>query len=167
MSTERATPPSPLGRLRYIVAVGFGSGFSPVASGTAGSLVALPLIWALVELGGWQALLGGTVVVTGIGFWAAEGVARWTGRNDPREVVIDEIAGQMVTLLFVPLTVQTVVAGFLLFRVADIWKPFPARRSEALPGGLGIMMDDLIAGVYANLAVQAMILLVPEWMGTR
>ena len=72
----------------------------------------------------------------------------------------------MVALLFVPLTVQTVVAAFLLFRLADIFKPFPARRSEALPGGLGIMMDDLIAGVYANLAVQVMVYLAPGWMGT-
>ena len=79
--------------------------------------------------------------------------------------MIDEIAGQMVTLLFVPLTLQTVAAGFFFFRAADVIKPPPARSAESLPGGLGIMADDLIAGVYANLIVQGLIWLVPTWMG--
>ena len=155
-----------VGGLRYALAVGFGSGFSPIASGTAGSLVALPVVWVAVRLGGWPVLAAVTVVTTVVGLWAAEGVARAVGRSDPGIVVIDEIAGQMVTMLFVPLTWQTLTVGFFLFRLADIVKPFPARRSEKLPGGLGIMMDDLIAGVYANLAVQALVWLFPSWMGT-
>ncbi len=157
---------SGVGGLRYVLAVGFGSGFSPIASGTAGSLVALPIIWVAVRFGGWPTLLAVTAITTVVGLWAAEGVARATGRSDPGIVVIDEIAGQMVTMLFVPLTWQTLTAGFFLFRLADIVKPFPARRSERLPGGLGIMVDDLIAGVYANLAVQGLLWLFPSWMGT-
>jgi phosphatidylglycerophosphatase A len=156
---------SATGRLRFVIAVGFGSGFSPFASGTAGSAVALPLIWFLVWLGGWQALLAGTAVTALVGWWAAEGVSRTVGLKDPGIVVIDEIAGQMATMLFVPLTLQTIAAGFFFFRAADVLKPFPARSSEALPGGLGIMMDDLIAGVYANLVVQVLIWLAPTWMG--
>lgn len=156
---------SGMDRLRFVIAVGFGSGFSPFASGTAGSAVALPLIWLLVWLGGWPALLAGTVVTALVGWWAAEGTSRAVGLKDPGIVVIDEIAGQMVTMLFVPLTLQTLAAGFFLFRAADVWKPFPARTSEALPGGLGIMMDDLIAGVYANLALQVVVYFVPTWMG--
>ena len=166
MPPETRTGRRGVGGFRYLLAVGFGSGFSPIASGTAGSLVALPIIWFAVRLGGWPALLTATVITTAVGLWAAEGVARAVGRSDPGIVVIDEIAGQMVTMLFVPLTLQTLAAGFFLFRLADIVKPPPARRSERLPGGLGIMIDDLIAGVYANLAVQALVWLFPIWMGT-
>ncbi|MDX1389967.1 MAG: phosphatidylglycerophosphatase A [Acidobacteriota bacterium] len=153
------------GRVRTVLAVGFGSGFSPIASGTAGSVVALPLIWVAVRYGGWPALAVLAAVTSVVGVWAADAVARAVGRSDPGIVVIDEIAGQMVTMLFVPLTWQTLAAGFLLFRLADILKPFPARRSEELPGGFGIMVDDLIAGVYANLAVQALVWLLPSRMG--
>jgi phosphatidylglycerophosphatase A len=155
------------GRLQWLVATGGGIGLAPIASGTFGSLPGVAIAWALWVLGDWPALLAGTVVVSFVGLWAADGVAREQARSDPREVVVDEIAGQMLTLLFLPLTWQTLVVGFLAFRVADIFKPFPARRLEALPGGLGIMVDDLVAGAWANLALQAVAWWAPGLLGGR
>jgi phosphatidylglycerophosphatase A len=154
-------------RLRWLVATAGGIGLAPIAPGTFGSLPGLAIAWALWMLGGWPALLAGTVVVSFVGLWAADGVAREQARSDPREVVVDEVAGQMLTLLFLPLTWQTLALGFLAFRITDIFKPFPARRLEALPGGLGIMVDDLVAGAWANLALQALAWWAPALLGAR
>lgn len=140
------------------LATGFGAGFSPLAPGTAGSLVGLALYWPLQMLPlAW--LLSVLVVVTLLGIWGAEIVARREGRKDPGLVVVDEIAGMWISLLLVPFSLVTAIAGFLLFRVMDIVKPFPARQFERLPGGLGIVADDLMAGVYANLALRALLYL--------
>lgn len=156
-----------LGRIRLLVGVGLGLGYSPVAPGTAGSLLGLGISWPLMTLGGWPALLSATVLVVVVGTWAAHGLALRLGRRDPGEIVVDEVAGQMLTLLFVPPTLAALALGFLLFRIFDIFKPFPARRSEALPGGLGIMVDDLVAAVYANLALHGLVYLFPSFMGVR
>jgi len=167
LTREPAAPKSTADRLRWLVATGGGVGLAPIASGTFGSLPGLAIAGVLWSLGGWPSLLAGTVVVSFVGLWAADGLAREQARSDPREVVVDEIAGQMLTLLFLPLTWQTLALGFLAFRVADIFKPFPARRLEALPGGLGIMVDDLVAGAYANLALQAVAWWAPGILGAR
>jgi phosphatidylglycerophosphatase A len=167
LTAERVAPKKTANRLQWIVATAGGIGLAPIASGTFGSLPGVAIAWVLWSLAGWPALLAGTLVVSFAGLWAAEGVAREQGRSDPREVVIDEIAGQMLTLLFLPLTWQTLALGFLAFRAADIFKPFPARRLEALPGGLGIMVDDLVAGAYANLALQALAWWAPGILGAR
>ena len=136
-----------------MLATGFGTGYAPIASGTFGSLPGLLFIALLAPLG-WPVALAGTLVVTLVGIWAADRAARSWGQTDPGRVVIDEIAGQMVTLLFLPITPWTLIAGFLLFRLFDIVKPPPARQFEKLHGGVGIMADDLMAGVYANLVLQ-------------
>jgi phosphatidylglycerophosphatase A len=148
-----------------LIALGLGLGYAPLAPGTAGSVLGLVLVWPLWKIGGWPAVLAGTVVVVAVGTWAAHGTAAWLGRKDPGPVVVDEVAGQMLALLFVTPTVPALVAGFLLFRVLDIVKPFPARQAEALPGGFGIMLDDLIAGAYANLALHGLVLLFPRGLG--
>jgi phosphatidylglycerophosphatase A len=96
-------------------------------------------------------------VVTLIGIPAATRVARGFGAKDPQFVVIDEVAGQLVALIAVPLVWKTFLAGFILFRVFDIWKPFPIRRLERLPEGTGIVVDDLGAGLYA-LAIMHLLL---------
>ena len=83
------------------------------------------------------------------------------GRKDPGIVVIDEVVGQWVSLLFLPFTPATALVGFLLFRVMDVVKPWPARDFEAWPGGLGIMADDVMAGIYANLLLRVALLVVP------
>jgi len=142
------------------VATGLGSGYAPIAPGTAGSAVGLVLFWPLSRLGlGLQ--LAATVVVTLVGVAAADAVARRVGKKDPGIVVVDEIAGMWVSLLLLPMTPATAVLAFLLFRVMDILKPFPARDLESLPGGIGIMADDLAAGLYANLLLRLVLLVWP------
>ncbi len=140
-------------RAPHWLATGLGVGFLPVAPGSWGSLLAvavagcLHVLVAQPRLG----LLLGFVGSTLVGTWAADRVASDLGDSDPSRVVIDEIAGQFLTLLFLPLTVPTLCFGFLFFRVFDVIKPPPARQAEKLPGGYGIMTDDLVAGLYAGL----------------
>jgi phosphatidylglycerophosphatase A len=92
-------------------------------------------------------------VVTLIGIWAGGRVERVLGRKDPGIIVIDEVAGMLLSVVLLPPTIPVLVTAFLLFRLFDIWKPFPARESQALTGGMGVLMDDLIAGVYALVLV--------------
>jgi phosphatidylglycerophosphatase A len=116
-------------------------------------------------VGGWPASLAGLVLVTLGGFWSAGAAEARYCKKDPGNVVIDEVAGQMLALLFLTPTPHILVAGFLLFRLLDILKPYPARRLESLAGAAGIMTDDLIAGLYSNLILQALCRLAPEWLG--
>lgn len=140
--------------LARVVATAFGSGLSPTAPGTAGSAVGLLLFWPLSALPlAWQA--GTTAALFVVGALAAGRVAERVGRKDPGIVVVDEVAGQWVTLLALPLTPVTAVVGFLLFRAMDIAKPWPARDLERVRGGWGIMADDVAAGVYAHLLLRA------------
>jgi len=94
------------------------------------------------------ALLGVLVAVTALGTWAADEAERALGSKDPGAIVIDEVAGMTLSVAAVPLTLATLVLGFLLFRLFDVVKPFPANVAQRLPGGVGVMVDDLIAGVY-------------------
>ena len=94
-------------------------------------------------------LLAALAVVVGAGIWASHRVETVLGRKDPGVIVIDEVAGMMVAVLLVPRTPGVLLCAFLLFRLFDIWKPFPAREAQVLRGGLGVVADDLIAGVYA------------------
>jgi len=137
-----------------LVATGLGSGYSPIAPGTAGSIVGLLLFLPLAGLA-WPVQLAATAVLTLVGVFAAGRVARVVGRKDPGLVVVDEVAGQWITFFALPVTPVTAFAGFLLFRVMDIVKPWPARDLERLPGGLGIMADDVAAGIYAHLLLRA------------
>lgn len=128
-----------------------GAGYAPVAPGTAGSLVALVAVW-LIPFSR-DALVWTLVAVVLLGTWAAWRVERVLGRRDPSVIVIDEVAGMLVSVLLLPRTLPVLLTAFLLFRLFDIWKPFPVRESQALLGGLGVMLDDLIAGVYALVLV--------------
>lgn len=131
----------------------FGAGYAPVASGTVGSLVTVVAIW-LLPLTRLRIAVA-LVVVTLIGIWAGSRVERVLGRKDPGVIVIDEVAGMLLSVILLPLppTIPVLITAFLLFRLFDIWKPFPARESQALTGGVGVMVDDLIAGVYALVLV--------------
>jgi phosphatidylglycerophosphatase A len=152
-------------KARLLIASCFGIGRFPIAPGTIGSLAGLLLFWALWVAGGWIATLAGLASVTLLGFWSAGAGEEQCGEKDPGLVVIDEIAGQMLTLLFFAPTWHILVWGFLLFRLLDILKPFPARRLENLAGGAGIMADDLMVAVYGNLIMHAIAWVAPGWMG--
>jgi phosphatidylglycerophosphatase A len=134
------------------LATAFGAGYAPIAPGTWGSAVGLLLWFVLASSTSLQALA--IVVVVAVGVWSGGVAEGHFGRTDPGQVVIDEVAGMLVTLFLNPVGWPGAVVGFLLFRAADIIKPFPARRLEHLPGGLGIMADDVMAGVYANLVLR-------------
>jgi len=142
-----------LSAVAFAVATGLGSGYAPVAPGTAGSAVGLLLFWPLVGRPPLQVLTA-TVLLILIGVVAGDHVARRLGKKDPGLVVVDEVAGQWISLLFLPLTLGTTAAAFVLFRLMDVLKPWPARDLERLPGGIGIMADDVMAGIYANLLLR-------------
>jgi phosphatidylglycerophosphatase A len=152
---------SALATVAAAVATGFGSGYSPIAPGTAGSFVGLLLYWPLCRLPV-AAQLGIVALGFLVGTAAAAAVARRLGVEDPGIVVVDEVVGMWVSLLFLPFTTFTAALGFVLFRVMDVVKPYPARQLEDLPGGWGIMSDDLMAGLYTNLALRVALLVWPQ-----
>ncbi|MBI4211507.1 MAG: phosphatidylglycerophosphatase A [Deltaproteobacteria bacterium] len=134
------------------LASGFYSGKLPKAPGTWGSLVGI-IIYKLFYPLPTSLFLLTLVGIIALSIWVSDEAARALGQKDPRIIVIDEIAGMLVTLaLHVP-TVSTLVIGFLLFRLFDVWKPFPCRSLEKLPGGWGIVLDDVMAGMYANIGL--------------
>jgi phosphatidylglycerophosphatase A len=143
-----------------LLATGLGSGYSPLAPGTAGSAVGLLAFWPLARAGaGWQ--IAACAVGFLIGTWASGLLARELGRKDPGLAVIDEVVGMWVTLVGLPFGLRTALVGFVLFRVMDVVKPWPARELERLPGGWGIMADDVAAGVFAHLALRVVLLVWP------
>ena len=144
-----------------LLATWFGVGLLRFASGTWGSLAALPFAAAIVWAGGAVALALGAALAFAVGVWAADHVGR-SGEKDSSAIVIDEVAGQWVALLPVALDLRYYVIGFLLFRVADIVKPWPASWADKrVAGGLGVMLDDIFAGIYAAVALW----LLSRWLG--
>lgn len=142
------------------LATGFGSGYAPVAPGTAGSAVGLLLFWPLAALSvPWQ--IGACTVLFVIGSLASTRVARALGRKDPGLIVVDEIVGMWITLVGLPFTPAVALAGFVLFRVMDVLKPWPARSLENVPEGWGVMADDVAAGIYAHLLLRVALLVWP------
>jgi phosphatidylglycerophosphatase A len=122
--------------------------------GTWGSLAALPCAWAIVSQWGLVGLAAGIAVILPVGCWAAAAVANASAIHDPGAVVIDEAAGQWLVLLATPLDPLSYILAFLLFRIFDIWKPWPVRWADRyFHGGFGIMLDDLLAAVYALLVI--------------
>jgi phosphatidylglycerophosphatase A len=142
------------------IATGFGSGYSPFAPGTAGSAVGLLLFWPMRAAGPTVQV---AVIVAGffVGVVACTRLARRIRRKDPGLAVWDEVVGMWTTMALLPFTPLTAAAGFVLFRIMDVVKPWPARQLEALPDGWGIMTDDLFAGIYAHLALRVLLLVWP------
>ena len=139
-----------------VLATWFGTGLIRFAPGTWGSLAALPFAWLIHE--SWRAtgLAVATMLVFLIGVWVSHIYAQQFPDDDPSEIVIDEVAGMWLTLLVVPPDVVYYIIGFVFFRIADIWKPWPVSWADrAIKGGAGIMLDDIFAGVYAALALLA------------
>ena len=147
----------------FIATVGY-CGYFPFAPGTVGSAAGLlfyALVWwtksPIVEVAMIAALFAA-------GVWAGTTAERYFGGVDPGPIVIDEVVGMLITLAFIPVGWSGALAGFFLFRVFDVIKPFPAGRLEALHGGLGVMADDAMAAVYANLTLRLMMWLFPAWI---
>jgi phosphatidylglycerophosphatase A len=120
------------------------------APGTIASLITAVAAYGIAEFGGRAAILLLAVFIMALGGWAAEHYARERGAPDPSECVIDEVAGQLIACAFAPLTILGFALAFLLFRVLDIFKPWPIYFAERLPGGLGIIADDVAAGILAG-----------------
>lgn len=134
--------------LAKLIASGLGSGFSPVAPGTAGSLLAVLLIYAASDSWSAPVALVATIVLYFAGVAACNSVEKHWGHDNGR-MVVDEVAGMCLAASLIPARPVPLAAAFLAFRFFDIVKPFPARRAERLPGGWGVMTDDIVAGVYA------------------
>lgn len=148
-------------RFVKILATGFGSGLAPLMPGTAGTLVGIPLYWLFSALT-WPVWLITVLAFTALAWHISDEAEKVFGRKDAQCIVIDEIAGLQWTLLWVSPTVPHVALGFVLFRLFDITKPWPARLfQDRLPGGLGVVADDLAAGLYAIIVLQLLI----RWAG--
>jgi len=142
-----------------LLATGFGVGYSPIAPGTLGTLVAILIYYFLSEIP------SPLYEITLIGFfflsvWISENAERDFGKKDDQRIVIDEVIGFLVSMLWIPKTIRFVIIGFFLFRFFDILKPFPIRRLEkGFKGGFGVVLDDVVAGVYANIVLRLIFLI--------
>ncbi len=128
-------------------------GYAPVAPGTFGTLGAIPLYWALSWLT-WPAYLAATAALIVAGAYAAQRAGRYWGVADASPIVIDEVAGYLVTMALVPFSWPAALVGFLLFRLFDVLKPWPASALDRVKNGVGVVMDDVAAGVFAWAALQ-------------
>ena len=145
----------------YFIAFGFGSGLMPFAPGTWGTLSAIP-VYLLIAKAPWALYLAVTVAAFGLGVVVCDKVSRELGVHDYAGIVWDEVVGYLLTLFLVPLTVHWMIIGFLLFRLFDIGKPGPIRRVDKhVTGGLGIMLDDVLAAIPAWVCLQLLV----AWYG--
>jgi len=157
-STQPAKRKTASDRIAYALAIGLGAGLMPIAPGTVGSLEGVVILLAVLALHfapsvSLLVLVILNIIVFAVGVWASSRTCEITGLKDPGIVVIDEVSGQLIALtplaLWPSFSVAAVVAGFILFRLFDIFKPYPIRKLEHLHSGLGVMADDVLAGIYA------------------
>lgn len=151
--------------LARIISTGLGIGYFPIAPGTIGALAILILYWISPEISAWQLLII-LSSLSAIGIFSAtitekemkEKLGPEMG-NDPSIIIIDEMIGMLIALIAIPKTTLFIIVAFILFRIFDIMKPFPVHQAEKLPSGWGIVFDDVIAGIYANILIQIGILI--------
>ena len=141
-----------------LLASGLGSGYIPVASGTWGSAVAMAFYWFLFPRGDVAAVVALAAIVVGIPISAL--AEKLYGMKDDSKIVIDEMAGYWVSVAFLPFSPWIAIAAFFLFRFFDVVKPFFIRRIQVLPGGWGIVIDDVFAGLFANIVLRVILLCV-------
>ena len=144
-------------RIISLIATGLYTGYFPLMPASAGSALAV-FILVLVKPTLWYQQLLMILPGLAVAVWSAGVVEGYVGTKDPPRVVVDEIVGIWISVAFLPINFNILLAGFLIFRVLDIIKPFPARRLAALPGGWGIVVDDVVAAIYTNLIIHA-------WLG--
>jgi phosphatidylglycerophosphatase A len=146
-------------RISLLLASAFYLGMSPVAPGTVASLATTSAYYLVYRIS-FRILpelhLSVICLIVVAGVYVSDRAGRALGENDPSQVVIDEVAGQLLAFLLLPVSFLNLIAGTVLFRLFDIWKPFPIRRLETLGNGVGVMADDLLAGAYANLVLQVL-----------
>jgi phosphatidylglycerophosphatase A len=147
-----------LSALARLIATGFYTGYAPVASGTFGTLPGVVIAVAMAAYLAPAAYTATLAVIIVVCVWAADRHAAELEIKDPSVIVSDEVAGMLVAIAYLPITPLTVLAAFLLFRFFDILKPPPIRQAEALPGGIGICADDLLAGLVSNLLLRGAIM---------
>jgi phosphatidylglycerophosphatase A len=151
-------------RLAVFVATVAYCGYFPIAPGTVGSAAGL-IVYALVWWSQSPVVEVGLIVVLfALGVWAGTIAERYFGGIDPGPIVIDEVVGMLITLAFIRVGWSGALAGFVLFRIFDVIKPYPAGRFERLHGGLGVMADDAMAAVYANLSLRLVLWALPAWI---
>jgi phosphatidylglycerophosphatase A len=153
-------------KIAKIIATFFGSGLSPKAPGTMGTIAAIPLVVALNHLGPFW-IMGFVILFLPVAVWACSVYQKNVGTEDPQAVVIDEVIGFAITMTWLPATWQAYVLGFILFRLLEITKPGPIGvLDKRVKGGLGIMLDDIAAGIIANIILQV-IYNKTSWLGAQ
>ena len=153
-----------LRRLGVFIATCAHVGYAPVAPGTFGSAVGLAVYYLVRRQASTTVELGAIALILVVGLWSATEAEHHFGGIDPGPVVIDEVIGMLITLALHPVSVAGAIVGFFIFRVLDVVKPWPARRLELLPGGFGVVLDDVMAGVYGNLLMWGLVRLLPSWL---
>jgi phosphatidylglycerophosphatase A len=140
-------------------------GYVPIAPGTFGSALGLAVWYGVRGTGSAAIEIAAIVVLFAIGIWGGTVAEHHFGGIDPGPVVIDEVVGMLITLVFVPVNLAGAIVAFLVFRVLDVVKPWPSARFEKLPGGLGVMADDGMAAIYGNLLMQGLVRVAPAgWL---
>jgi len=139
-------------------------GYVPVAPGTFGSAAGLAVFFLIRSTGSVTLELAAILVLFAIGIWSGTIAEHYFGGVDPAPVVMDEVVGMLITLAFLPVSTAGAIVGFLVFRVLDVFKPWPSARFERLPGGLGVMADDGMAAIYGNVMMHGLIWMTPGWL---
>ncbi|MBU2445850.1 MAG: phosphatidylglycerophosphatase A [Bacteroidetes bacterium] len=151
-------------KIAIILSTFFYVGHFPFASGTVASFVALVIYWFIPGFERIEIMVTMIIFFSILGFWSGT-IAEKEYGNDPPQVVIDEVVGMWISLLFIPKTLILSALSFFLFRLFDIVKPYPANSSQKLNGGYGIMMDDIIAGFYTVVFIQLIVIIFPDILG--
>lgn len=147
----------------FLATVGY-CGYFPIAPGTVGSAAGL-VVYLLVWWAQSPLFEAGLILLLfAVGVWAGTTSERYFGGIDPGPIVLDEVVGMLITLAFIPVGIGGALIGFFLFRLFDVLKPFPAGRFEKLHGGLGVMADDAMAAIYANLVLRLVLSVRPQWL---
>ena len=151
-------------RLAFAIATVFKAGYIPIAPGTVGSIIGLLVFWLIKDYASFTIEMFVAAALFFAGVWASTIVEQVLEHHDPGVVIVDEVVGMLVALMLLPPTITVMFLAFLLFRVFDIIKPYPARWCEQLSRGWGIMMDDVVAGLYVNVLIHIILWIVPQWL---
>ncbi|MAP41783.1 MAG: phosphatidylglycerophosphatase A [Woeseiaceae bacterium] len=151
-------------RLAFAIGTVFKTGYIPIAPGTIGSIVGLLVFWLIKDSASFTVEVLVVTILFFVGVWASTIVEQVLQRQDPGVVIVDEVVGMLVALMLLPPTTTVIFLAFFLFRFFDIVKPYPARWCEQLSRGWGIMMDDVVAGLYVNVLLHITLWIVPQWL---